>query len=101
VARSHQICDLVTKTLVESKMRSSIGRLAGRGALLAALGFGGFGAVYGAAAEPADVVQAADWNWLTVDVDGPKIIDEPPVDETPGVPASEAPTVTTEGWEWV
>jgi hypothetical protein len=51
-------------------MRSSLGRLVGRGALLAALGFGGFGSVYGATAQPqGDVPQLADFSWNSIKPD--------------------------------
>lgn len=62
-------------------MRSSFGRLIGRGALLAALGFGGFVSVYGATAQPQDdVQQLADFQWNSVE---PDFTPDAPVVPTP------------------
>jgi hypothetical protein len=81
-------------------MRSTFGRLVSRSALLAALGFGGFGGIYGATAQPADVPQAADWTWLTVVPEGPENIVEPVADETSG-PADESVSGRAEDWTWL
>jgi hypothetical protein len=75
-------------------MRSSLSRLVGRGALLAALGSATLG-VAGAASVSSDAVnEAAEWNWLSVTAHEPLLGDDT---ADPTV----TPTDLEEEWNWV